>query len=353
MEQLDRNLALELVRVTEAAALAAARWMGRGDKVKADQAAVDAMRLLLDSVQIDGIIAIGEGEKDQAPMLYNGEHVGALAGKTNHAQAAPFDQVPRVDIAVDPIDGTRLLSLGLPNALSVVALAERGSMFAPGHLVYMDKLAVGPTARGVIDIKARVADNLNAIARAKGKTVNDLVVVVLDRPRNSNYVTDIRACGARLKLISDGDVAAALSTALEGTGVDVLMGIGGSPEAVTSACAMKCLGGEMQCRLWPRDESEKRFAREMGYSLEAPLLNDDLVRSDNVFFSVTGITDGELVKGVHFVGGGATTESLVMRSRSGTVRRVQSKHRWEKLMRYSQIEYSGQGVGGRDQGGGA
>ncbi len=339
-QQPDRNLALELARVTEAAALAAARWMGRGDKPSADQAAVDAMRKLLDSIAIEGIVVIGEGEKDRAPMLYNGERIGVFASPTDRERfgrevAIDPNRLPNVDIAVDPIDGTRLLSLGLPNALSVVALAERGTMFSPGHLVYMDKLAVGPEAAGKVDLNAPVKANLQAVARAKQKEINDLTAVVLDRPRNAKYVEDIRACGARLKLITDGDVAAGISTALEGTGVDILFGIGGSPEGVITACALKCLGGEIQCRLWPRDESEKQYAHEMGYSLEHVLCIDDLVRSDNVYFSATGITDGELLKGVHYVSGGATTESLVMRSRSGTIRRIIATHRWEKLMRDS------------------
>lgn len=342
MAELDRNLAMELVRVTESAALAAARWMGRNEKEKADGAAVDAMRLLLDSVVVDGIVVIGEGEKDNAPMLYNGERIGILsAHATSRGRAVAVDenQVPTVDVAVDPIDGTRPLALGLPNALSVVAVAERGSMFAPGHIVYMDKLAVGAAARGKIDIAAPVADNLNAIAQAKGKEVNDLTVVILDRPRNKKYIDDTRACGARLKLITDGDVAAALSTALDGTGVDVLMGIGGSPEGVIAACALKCMRGEIQCRLWPRDDSEKKYALEMGYRLDKTLGIDDLVHGDNVFFSATGITDGELLRGVHYLSGGATTDSLVMRSRSGTVRRIQATHRWEKLTKFSSVEY--------------
>lgn len=344
MSVLDRNLALELVRVTESAALAAARWMGRGNKIGADQAAVDAMRLLLGSIEIEGVVVIGEGEKDEAPMLYNGEQIGALinAGERAHSpRGVYFEETPRVDIAVDPIDGTRLLSLGLPNALSVVGMAERGSMFAPGHLVYMDKLAVGPEARGKINIDASVKENLQAVGSAKGKPVSDVTAVVLDRPRNQKYVDEVRACGARLKLISDGDVAAALSTAMEGTGVDILFGIGGSPEAVIAACAMKCLGGEIQCKLWPRNDGEREYARQVGYSLEKPLGNDDLVHSENVFFSVTGITDGELVRGVHYVGGGAITDSLVMRSRSGTVRRVRATHRWEKLKAISDIKYAG------------
>ena len=346
MAQLDRNLAMELVRVTESAALAAARWMGRGDKVRADQAAVDAMRMLLDSIALDGIVVIGEGEKDRAPMLFNGERIGMFATQASterFGREVTFDptKLPNVDIAVDPIDGTRLLSLGLPNALSVVAMAERGSMFSPGHLVYMDKLAVGPEARGLIDMRRSVRENLEAIAKSKNKNINDLTAVVLDRPRNSNYVTDIRACGARLKLITDGDVAGAILTALEGTGVDVLFGSGGSPEAVISACALKCLGGDMQCRLYPRDESEKAYARQMGYSLEAVLTIDDLVKGDNLYFSATGITDGELLRGVHYTSGGATTESLVMRSVSGTVRRISATHRLSKLQSVSQIEYGG------------
>jgi fructose-1,6-bisphosphatase II len=334
---------LELVRVTESAALAAARWMGRGEKEKADAAAVDAMRFLLDGVMIDGVVVIGEGEKDHAPMLYNGERIGINAGATRHPQSKPpvdRKQLADVDIAVDPIDGTRLLSLGLPNALSVVALAERGSMFAPGHVVYMDKIAVGPQARGKIDIAAPVAANLKAVAEAKGKEVSELTVVLLDRPRNQKYIADVRACGARLKLVTDGDVAAGLSTALEGTGVDILIGIGGSPEGVIAACALKCMGGDIQCRLWPRDDAEKKIAVEMGYGPERVLGINDLVKGNNVFFSATGITDGELLKGVHYQSGGATTDSLVMRSQSGTVRRIQGTHRWEKLMRISQVAYA-------------
>ncbi len=332
--QLDRNLALELVRVTEGAALAAARWMGRGDKIRVDDAAVQAMRLLLDQIEIDGTVIIGEGEKDEAPMLFNGERIG-LGVKTGEGKSK---QQP-VDIAVDPIDGTRLTSLGLGNALSVIAIAEQGSMFSPGHLVYMDKLAVGPEARGKIDIDAPVVDNLNAVARAKNKPLQDLVAVILDRPRNQKYVDAVRNAGARLKLVPDGDVAAGLSTALEGTGVDIMFGIGGSPEGVIAAAALKCMGGDIQCKLWPRDDSEREFARQMGYDLKKTLSMDDLVHSDNVFFSATGVTDGELLKGVHYYTDGATTDSLVMRSRSGTMRRISSKHRLEKLDLYSQVEY--------------
>jgi fructose-1,6-bisphosphatase II len=333
-QQLDRNLALELVRVTEAAALAAARWMGRGDKIKVDGAAVQAMRLLLDQIEIDGTVIIGEGEKDEAPMLFNGERIGqGVRTGGGKAKEQP------VDIAVDPIDGTRLTSLGLGNALSVIAIAEKGSMFSPGHLVYMDKLAVGPEARGKIDIDASVVDNLNAVARAKNKPLQDLVAVILDRPRNQKYVDAVRDAGARLKLVPDGDVAAGLSTALEGTGVDIMFGIGGSPEGVIAAAALKCMGGDMQCKLWPRDDSEREFARQMGYDLKKTLSMDDLVHGDNVFFSATGVTDGELLKGVHYYTDGATTDSLVMRSRSGTMRRISSKHRLEKLNLYSQVEY--------------
>jgi fructose-1,6-bisphosphatase II len=334
-QQLDRNLALDLVRVTEAAALAAARWMGRASKNESDAAAVNAMRLLLGQVNIDGIVVIGEGEKDEAPMLFNGERIG-------RATQIDSDDKQMVDIAVDPIDGTRLLSLGLPGSLSVIAVADRGSMFAPGHLVYMDKLCVGPEARGVINIDAPVEDNLKAVAKAKGRAVQDLTAVILDRPRNQKYVDAVRKSGARLKLITDGDVSAGISTALPGTGVDILFGIGGSPEGVITAAALKCMGGDIQCKLWPRDDSEREYAKQVGYDLNQILSIDHLVNSDNVFFSATGITDGELLRGVHYTPGGATTESLVMRSRSGTVRRIQATHRLEKLERYSQVEYRGQ-----------
>jgi fructose-1,6-bisphosphatase II len=336
-EQLDRNLALDLVRVTEGAGLAAARWMGRASKDKADAAAVNAMRLLLGQINIDGTVVIGEGEKDHAPMLYNGERIGR-AVQTNASNDAA---VQFVDIAVDPIDGTRLLSLGLPNALSVIAIADRGTMFAPGHLVYMDKIAVGAAGRGIIQIDATVEENLKALARAKKREVSDLTAVILDRPRNQKYVEGVRACGARLKLVTDGDVAAGISTALEGTGVDILFGIGGSPEGVITAAALKCLGGDMQCKLWPRDDSEREYAKQVGYDLNKTLLLDDLVNSDNVFFSATGITDGEMLKGVHYSSDGATTESLVMRSRSGTIRRIVASHRLHKLMQFSQVEYGG------------
>lgn len=322
----DRNIAMELVRVTEAAALASARWMGRGNKEGSDQAAVDAMRLVLNTIQMDGSIVIGEGEKDEAPMLYNGERLGT-------------GEPPQVDIAVDPIDGTRLLSLGRPGSLSVVALSERGTMYAPGKIVYMDKIAVGPEAKGAIDIHAPVADNLRAIARAKGKDIDDLTVVVLDRPRHEKLITDIRACGARIKLITDGDISGGLMAALEDTGLDVLMGVGGSPEAVITACALKCIGGDMQCKLWPRNDEERRWALENSRDLDQVLTIDDLVAGNNIFFAATGITDGELLKGVRYFGHGAKTYSLSMRSKSGTVRYIEATHRWDKLMQISQIRF--------------
>lgn len=322
----ERNLALDLVRTTEAAALAAGRWMGRGDRNASDRAAVEAMRIVLNTVDMDGIVVIGEGEKDEAPMLYNGERLGT---------GVP----PQVDIAVDPIDGTRLLSLGRANSLSVVALAERGTMYNPGPIVYMDKIAVGPEARGQIDLNAPPAENLRRIARAKGKDVDDLTVVILERDRHKDLIQAVRQAGARIRLITDGDVAGALMTALPETGVDVLMGIGGTPEGVIAACALKCVGGEIQGKLWPRNDDEARLAREMGYDLDQVLTTDDLVRSDNIFFAATGITDGELLDGVKYFGGGATTSSLVMRSKSGTVRRVWAQHRWDKLMQFSQIAF--------------
>jgi len=322
----DRNLALDLVRVTEAAALAAGRWMGRGDKNAGDQAAVDAMRLLLGTVDMDGVVVIGEGEKDEAPMLYNGEVVGNGQG-------------PSVDIAVDPVDGTTLLSLGRPNAVAVVAAADRGTMFNPGPIVYMDKIAVGRAAAGVIDITAPVEKNLRAIARATKKDLDDLTVVVLDRPRHRDLIADIRATGARIRLITDGDVAGAIMAAFDGTGIDVLMGIGGTPEGVIAACALKCVGGAMQGRLHARDDAEREAAAAAGYDLERVLTIDDLAASDNVFFAATGITSGDLVKGVEYHGGGARTHSLTMRSRSGTIRRIESHHHWDKLMQISQLAY--------------
>ena len=322
----DRNIAMELVRATEAAAMAAARWMGKGDRNACDKAAVDAMRLLLSTVDMDGVVVIGEGEKDEAPMLFNGERIGNGSD-------------PKTDIAVDPIDGTRLLSLGLPNSVSVVALSERGTMYSPGPIVYMNKIAVGAAAYDAIDINAPVRDNLNNVARAYGKSVEDLTVVVLDRPRHNSLIEQIRAAGARLKLISDGDVSGSLQAATARVSVDVLMGIGGSPEAVSSAAAIKCTGGNMQCKLWPRDESERQRAVAGGYDLDKVLELNDLVQGDNVFFAITGITDGELLDGVRYQGERVTTDSIVMRSKSGTSRRVQASHRLSKLMSYNQIAY--------------
>jgi fructose-1,6-bisphosphatase II len=326
-EQPDRNLALELVRVTEAAALAAARWMGRGDKNAADQAAVDAMRLILNTIDMQGIIVIGEGEKDEAPMLFNGEELGTGIGLA-------------LDIAVDPIDGTTLTAMGGPGALSVVAMAERGTMYAPGSLVYMNKIAVGAEARDVIDINQSVAYNLHATAHALGKSVDDLTVMILERPRHEKLIADVRKVGSRIRLIRDGDVAGAIAAGRPDTGIDLLMGVGGSPEAVIAASALKCLGGGMQCKLWPRNDGERRYAEEHGHDLNRVFSINDLVAGDNVFFAATGLTDGELLDGVRFVRGGAVTTSMVMRSRSGTTRIIESQHRWDKLMRISQISYA-------------
>jgi len=321
-DHLDRNLGLELVRVTEAAALAAGRWMGKGAKEAADQAAVDAMRYALASISMDGVVVIGEGEKDEAPMLYIGEVIGN-------------GQPPRVDIAVDPIDGTRPLANGLSNALAVVALADRGTMYYPPNIVYMDKIAVGAAGKGCINLDAEPADNLAALARARDCDVSDLTVCVLERPRNGELVGKLRAAGARLKLILDGDVAGALTAAMEDySGVDMLMGIGGTPEAVLAACALKCLGGEIQCRLWPRSEREKQEALNAGLDageFQRILTIDDLVKSDNVFFAATGITNGELLRGVQYSGHGARTHSVSMRSRSGTTRWIEAVHHWTRL----------------------
>ncbi|MGQ9489432.1 MAG: class II fructose-bisphosphatase [Anaerolineae bacterium] len=322
----ERNLALDLVRVTEAAALAAGRWMGRGQKEAADQAAVDAMRLVLNTIEMDGVIVIGEGEKDHAPMLYNGERLGT-------------GQPPQVDIAVDPIDGTTLTALGRSGALSVVALSARGTMFSPGKLVYMDKIAVGPEAKGVIDINAPVKENLEAIARAKHRDVDDLTVIILDRPRHAELIQQVREAGARIRLIGDGDVAAAISASIEGTGIDALFGIGGSPEAVITAAALKCLGGEIQCKLWPRNDEEREYALARGLDLNQVLTSDDLVQGNDIFFAATGITRGELLDGVQYFGNGARTSSVVMRAKSGTIRYITATHRWDKLMRFSQIKF--------------
>jgi fructose-1,6-bisphosphatase II len=321
----DRNLGMEMVRVTEAAALAAARWMGRGEKEKADQASVDAMRLMLSTVPMDGVVVIGEGEKDQAPMLYNGERVGN-------------GEPPEVDVAVDPLEGTTLLSRGEPGALSVFAVSERGTMFNPGPCVYMEKIATGPEAAGEIDLDAPVAESIKRVAKAKSCDVGDITVMILDRDRHAEMIKEIRQTGARIKLISHGDVSAAISAARAGTGVDLLLGIGGTPEGVSSAAAIKCLGGEIQGRLWPRNTEERRAAEEAGYDLTRVLSTNDLVAGD-CFFAATGVTDGELVQGVRYSGDGATTQSVVMRSRSGTVRVITAEHHWKKLMQFSQISY--------------
>jgi len=322
----DRNLALELIRVTEAAAMAAGRWVGRGDKMGGDGAAVDAMRQLIGTVSMTGVVVIGEGEKDEAPMLFNGEEVGDGIG-------------PECDVAVDPIDGTTLMAKGMPNAIAVMAVAERGTMYDPSAVFYMEKLVTGPDAAGVVDITAPVAHNVQAVAKAKGGGVEDVTVCILDRPRHEDLVREVRECGARIKFITDGDVAGAVMAANEGTGVDLLLGIGGTPEGIIAACAVKCLGGVIQARLWPQKKSEFRHAADAGLDLDAVLSTDDLVRSDNVFFVATGITDGELVRGVRYAGGGARTESLVMRSKSGTIRRVSSQHRLAKLRAYSSIDF--------------
>ncbi len=314
----DRNLAMELVRTTEAAALAASKWVGRGAKESADGAAVDAMRLILGTVQMTGTVIIGEGEKDEAPMLYNGEVVGDGSD-------------PRVDIAVDPIDGTTLTSKGRGGAVAVIAVSEEGTMFDPGPCVYMEKIAVGPEAAGAVDITASVTDNLHAVARARGIDVTEVTATILDRPRHDDIVAEIREVGARIRLISDGDVAAAIATATPESGVDILFGVGGTPEGVIAAAALKCMGGELVGRLWPRDDDERAAAEAAGYDLNRVLGTDDLVAGDNCFFAATGITDGNLLRGVHYNRLGATTQSLVMRSRSGTVRFVDATHRPAKL----------------------
>jgi fructose-1,6-bisphosphatase II len=323
----DRNLALELVRVTEAAALNAARWVGRGDKESADQAAVDGMRAVLDTVLMDGVVVIGEGEKDEAPMLFNGERVGSGQG-------------PEVDVAVDPLEGTRLTALGQQNAIAVIAVAERGTMFFPGAALYMDKIATGPEAAGAIDITARPEENVRRVAEAKGKTPRDVTVIVLERDRHERLIADLRAAGARVTLIRDGDVAPAIAAAHGGIAeVDLLMGIGGTPEGVIAAAAIKCLGGALQGRLWPRNDDERRRLHEAGYEIERVLTTDDLVRGDDVFVAATGVTSGALLRGVRYTPDGAVTDSIVMRSRSGTVRRVEAEHAFEKLSALSGLEY--------------
>ena len=323
----DRNLGMELVRVTEAAALAASRWVGRGDKNGADAAAVSAMRSVLSTVSMDGVVVIGEGEKDHAPMLYNGENVG---------DGTP----PLVDVAVDPIDGTTLTAMGRTNALSVIAVGERESMFDPGPSYYMEKIAVGPESVGSIDITASPSQNLRWIAKSKRESVRDLTVVILDRPRHAELIEEVRASGARIALITDGDVYGAIAAASAESGIDVLMGIGGTPEGVISAAALKCVGGEMQGRLWPRDDEERAAIEAAGLDPAAVLTLDRLVQSDNCFFAATGITDGPLLDGVRFDARSVSTQSLVMRSRSGTVRRISAHHQLAKLQEYSEIDYT-------------
>ncbi|MGC8512241.1 MAG: class II fructose-bisphosphatase [Acidimicrobiales bacterium] len=323
----DRNLALELVRVTEAAAMAASRWMGRGDKDGADAAAVDAMRIVLAQVHMDGVVVIGEGEKDEAPMLYNGERVG---------DGTP----PQTDVAVDPIDGTRPTALGRGGALAVIAVSERGTMFNPGPCVYMEKIAVGPQAAGRVSLVLSPTENLREIAKAKGETVRDLTAVILDRPRHDALIEEVRTAGARIRLITDGDVAGAIATAREDSGADVLFGVGGTPEGVIAAAALKSMGGEIQGRLSPRDEAEAKTAAGLGYDVTKVLSIDDLVSGDNCFFAATGITDGELLRGVRYDARGAITESLVMRSKSGTVRRITAHHQFQKLATYTSIPFA-------------
>ena len=322
----DRNLALELVRVTEAAAMAAGRWVGRGDKIGGDGAAVDAMRKLIGTVSMRGVVVIGEGEKDQAPMLYNGEQVGNGDG-------------PECDVAVDPIDGTTLMAKGMPNAIAVLAATERGAMFDPSAVFYMEKLAVGPEAAEVVDLTAPIAENVRRVAKAKHTDVSDVTVCILDRARHADLVHEVRDAGARIHFITDGDVAGAISAARPNTGVDMLVGIGGTPEGIIAACALKCMGGAIQGRLWPKDDAEREKAIGAGHDLERVLLTDDLVSGDNAFFCATGVTDGDLLRGVHYRSGGCTTQSIVMRSKSGTVRMIDGFHRLTKLRQYSSVDF--------------
>ncbi len=318
----DRNLALELVRVTEAAAMGAGRWIGRGEKESADQAAVDGMRAVLDTVEMTGLVVIGEGEKDEAPMLYNGEEVGSGHG-------------PEVDVAVDPLEGTRLTAKGQPNAIAVIALAERGTMFFPGAAVYMDKIACGPEAIDKIDIEAPARENVERVAQAKGKKPTEVTVVVLERDRHEGLIAELREIGAKVLLIPDGDVAPAIAAAQPATGVDLLMGVGGTPEGVIAAAALKCVGGGVQGKLWPRNDEERGQLVEAGFDLDRVLTTDDLVSGDDVFVAATGVTTGALLRGVRYTPEGAITDSIVMRSRSGTVRRIEATHAFEKLERFS------------------
>jgi fructose-1,6-bisphosphatase II len=329
-ESPDRNLALELVRVTEAAAMAAGRWVGRGDKNGADGVAVNAMRVMISTIGMNGTVVIGEGEKDQAPMLYNGERVGDGTG-------------PECDVAVDPIDGTTLTAKGMTNAVSVLAVSPRGSMYDPSAVFYMEKLVAGPEAADVVDIRYPVAENIHQVAKAQGKRPSDVTVVLLDRPRHAGLVDEIRATGAMIKFITDGDVAGAIMAARPETGIDLLLGIGGTPEGIITACAMKALGGVIQGRLWPQDDDERQKALDAGHVLDRDhvLSTDDLVTGDDCFFVATGITDGELMRGVRYRAGGATTHSLVMRSRSGTIRSITSEHQLQKLRAFAAIDFDG------------
>lgn len=331
----DRNLAMELVRVTESAALAAGQWVGRGQKEKGDGAAVDAMRKLINTVSMNGVVVIGEGEKDEAPMLFNGEKVGNGEG-------------PEVDIAVDPIDGTTLMAEGRPNSIAVLAAAERGTMYDPSAVFYMDKIAVGPEAAGSIDIEAPVKHNIAAVAKAKGLRMEDVTVVVLDRPRHEEMIREIRECGAKIRLIGDGDVAGAVAAAQNTNSVDIMMGIGGTPEGVITACAMKCMGGEIQGKLHPRDEAEIKKALDAGLVLDTVLTTDDLVNSDNCYFVATGVTNGDMLRGVAYRGKGAWTRSLVMRSKSGTIRNIEAWHSLEKLRQFSSVDYGSAGFPDED-----
>jgi fructose-1,6-bisphosphatase II len=315
---INRSFALELVRVTEAAALQAGRWMGRGQKNQADKAAVDAMRMVLNTIPMDGVVVIGEGTKDQAPMLYEGEFVGSATE-------------PKTDIAVDPIDGTRLLSQGMAGSIATLAVSERGTMYESPYVVYMDKIVVGSEVAGAVSIDATVEENIRSVAAKLNKSVNDVTVILLDRPRHTEIAEQIRETGARIRFIMDGDVAGAVMAATPGTGIDILMGVGGAPEAVVAACALRCLGGEIQCKLWPRDESERANVEAAGIDINTVLHAEDLVGGDDVFFAATGITDGDFLKGVRYLGDRATTQSVVMRSRSGTVRWVEAQHPLSKL----------------------
>jgi len=322
----DRNLALELVRVTEAAALASARWIGRGDKEAADQAAVDGMHAVLHTIHMDGIVVIGEGEKDEAPMLHSGEEIGD-------------GSLPQVDIAVDPLEGTRLCALGMPSAIAVIALAERGAMFDPGPIVYMEKMAVGDRFADLLDLDRPLGETVGLIAERKEADVNDVMAVVLDRPRHEEMLKTIRDAGARVRLISDGDVSGALNAVSPDRKADFLWGIGGTPEGVITAAAVKCIGGALVGRLWPRDDDERQAAIDAGYDLDRVLTSNDLVSGDDVFFSATGISDGDLLKGVRYWGNGASTQSMVMRSKSGTIRTIDATHQWQKLMKYSALKF--------------